>query len=83
MRTREELIDMSDRLNDNVREHGWDASVDAAHRALEWALGAEWPDLPRFMTRPDDERRKEWLARGGDPAEWPDRPATDRSEPGA
>ena len=71
MREPYEIQDMIRRLDDNIREHGWDASVDAAQRALEWAMGATWPRIEGYMERPDDERRREWIARGGDPKDWP------------
>jgi len=71
MRDPYEIQDMTRRLDDNIREHGWDASVDAAQRALEWAMGATWPRIESYMERPDDERRREWIARGGDPKDWP------------
>lgn len=76
MRTPDEIAAMIARLDDNIREHGWDASVDAAMRALEWATGATWPNLDAYMERPDAARRREWLARGGDPAHWPKEPPT-------
>jgi hypothetical protein len=62
---------MSARLDDNIHEHGWDASVDAAYRALEWVLGTSWADPAAYMARPDAGRRAEWIARGGDPDHWP------------
>ena len=71
MRDPYEIQDMTRRLDDNIREHGWDASVDAAQRALEWAMGATRPRIESYMERPDDERRREWIARGGDPKDWP------------
>lgn len=75
MRTPDEIQAMAERLDDNIREHGWDASVDAAQRALEWALGTTGtPVIELWMQRPDAERRREWIARGGDPAHWPDAP---------
>lgn len=74
MKSQDEIAAMIERLDDNIREHGWDASVDAAMRALEWAMGATWPDLDAYMERPDAERRREWIARGGDPQHWPDAP---------
>ena len=43
MRDPYEIQDMTRRLDDNIREHGWDASVDAAQRALEWADEHESP----------------------------------------
>jgi hypothetical protein len=30
--------------------------------------------LRRYAARPDAERRAEWIARGGDPKEWPVEP---------
>lgn len=77
MKTPDEIGAMIERLDDNIREHGWDASVDAAMQALEWAMGATWPDLDRYMARPDAKRRREWIARGGDPQHWPDAPSED------
>lgn len=78
MRSLQEIADMRADLDDNIREHGWDASVDAAVRALDWVLnpgdlGPEL-DLRRYAARPDDQRRREWIARGGDPKDWPTEP---------
>lgn len=81
MKTPDEIRTMIDRLDDNIREHGWDASVDAAMRALEWAMGADWPNLDAYMERPDAARRTEWLARGGVPKHWPDTPDGDVPRP--
>lgn len=77
MRTPDEIIAMIDRLSGDIDQHGWDASVDAAYRALEWVMGATWPDLDHYMKRPDAARRAEWIARGGDPQHWPDAPTQD------
>lgn len=78
MRSLQEISAMRDALEDDIIEHGWDASVDAASRALEWVLDNTPLDgeaiLRRFMERPDAERRREWIARGGDPKGWPDEP---------
>lgn len=65
---------MIDQLENNIHEHGFDAAVDAASWALRWALEEDFGTnaLPRYMTRPDAERRAEWIARGGNPAAWPD-----------
>lgn len=78
MRSLREIADMRADLDDNIREHGWDASVDAAVRALDWILnpGDLGPELQlrRYVARPDAERRAEWIARGGDPKDWPIEP---------
>jgi hypothetical protein len=80
MRTPDEIRAMIDRLDENIREHGIDASVNAAQHALDWALGgAAGPKLfDLWMQRPEDERRREWIARGGDPQHWP---ATNSARP--
>lgn len=78
MATPQEIRAMADRLDDDIREHGWDASIEAALIALRWALAAgppshvEWTEkqLGRLMERPSDERRVDWIARGGDPKNW-------------
>jgi len=75
MRSPDEIAAMIERLSNDIDDHGWDASVDAAYRALEWAMGATWPNLDHYMARPDAERRREWIARGGDPQHWPDTPS--------
>ncbi|MFF7550927.1 hypothetical protein ACFZCU_46095 [Streptomyces canus] len=80
MRSAEEISAMWDQLDNNIREHGWDPTVDGAVWALAWVLdmppGNEGTMLQRAMQRPDAERRVEWIARGGDPKDWPDeRPA--------
>lgn len=75
MRSAQEIGEMRDRLDDNIREHGWDASVDGAAIALRWVLGeADDTMLKRMMERPDAERRRKWIARGGDPKDWPIEP---------
>lgn len=78
MRSLREIADMRADLDDNIREHGWDASIDAAVRALDWVLNPDdlGPEmqLRRYVARPDAERRAEWTARGGDPKDWPVEP---------
>jgi len=78
MRSLQEIADMRADLDDNICEHGWDASIDAAVRTLDWVLnpGDLGPELQlrRHVMRPDAERRAEWIARGGDPKDWPEEP---------
>ena len=75
MRSAQEIGDMWDRLDNDIREHGWDATVDGAVQALAWALGqTDDTMLRRAMERPDAERRTEWIARGGHPKDWPIEP---------
>lgn len=73
MRSADEINALHERLEADIWEHGWDAGVDAASCALEWALGgaviAE-AFFQRLMDRPEDERREEWIRRGGDPRNW-------------
>jgi hypothetical protein len=89
MRSPEEIGAMRDRFEDNIIEHGWDSSIDAASRALEWVLGdTPWDGevlFRRWMGRPDADRRRDWIARGGDPDGWPIEPErpTDTEEPTA
>lgn len=74
-RSADEIQAMIYRLDDNIFDHGWDASVDAAMRALEWASGSRTgANVEAYMRRPDASRRREWIARGGDPEDWPDAP---------
>lgn len=84
MRSGTEIAAMAQRLEDNIREHGWDASVEAAQSALYWVLGEQRYGrvLERFMGRPDTQRRREWIARGGDPQHWPDEPASQEADNG-
>ncbi len=74
MKSAEEVDAMRARLEENIREHGWDPAVDAASRALEWVLGNTPTDGERlfrlWMERPEEKRRRDWIAGGGDPAEW-------------
>lgn len=78
MRSRQEVADMRADLDDNIRDHGWDANLDAVVSALDWVLNPDdlGPErqLRRYVARPDVERRKEWIERGGDPKDWPVRP---------
>lgn len=78
MRSAREIDAMRARLEENVREHGWDPAVDAASRALEWVLNNTPTDGDRlfrlWMERPDAERRADWIAHGGDPKDWPIEP---------
>ena len=67
------IVYMRDELEQNIEDHGWDCAVDAASQALSWVLG-ERPEIGAMLHRPDDARRREWIARGGNPAHWPDRP---------
>ncbi|MFJ7269410.1 hypothetical protein ACIQV3_22660 [Streptomyces sp. NPDC099050] len=81
MRSAQEIADLWERLDDNIRKHGWDSTVDGAARALSWVLQLH-PDsddsmLRRAMERTDVERRRDWIAQGGDPTEWP---GTDKPE---
>lgn len=66
---------MWDQLDNNIGEHGWDPTVDGAVQALAWVLdippGNNGTMLRRAMERADAERRREWIARGGDPKDWP------------
>lgn len=80
MRNADEISAMWDQLDNNIREHGWDPTVDGAVWALAWVLdippGNTGTMLQRAMQRGDSERRREWIARGGDPKDWPEeRPA--------
>jgi len=68
-----EIATMRDKLERNIEDHGWDCAVDAASKALSWVLG-EPANLEKVMARTDSDRRHEWIARGGNPAHWPDRP---------
>jgi len=65
-----QIVYMRDDLEQNIQDHGWDCAVDAASKALSWALG-EFSELGPLMDRPDDVRRREWIARGGNPEHWP------------
>jgi len=71
--TVEEIGIMRDLLEENIAEHGWDSSVDAASRALQWVLsGSPFSKkiLEARMERSASDRRSEWIARGGDPVDW-------------
>jgi hypothetical protein len=64
---------MRDRLESSIEVSGWDAQVDAASQALSWVLDGlgRAAALEQFLRRPEDERRTEWILRGGDPQNWP------------
>lgn len=64
---------MSERLEDDIRVKGWDLSISAAITALDWVLRGEPFNggLEALMERPEGERRAEWIARGGNPDDWP------------
>jgi hypothetical protein len=66
---------MYHRLQDNIHERGWDASVEAAMMALAWALSTspQWADqgMQKILNRPEEERRQDWIAQGGNPDDWP------------
>lgn len=87
MRSAEEISAMWDQLDNNIREHGWDPTVDGAAQALSWVL-QQFPDsdeemLRRAMARPDADRRRDWIAQGGDPKDWPvapERPVSSEEE---
>ena len=74
MKTPEKIQAMRDLLEENI-EVGWDAAVDGAATALEWVLGNTPTDtdakLRRFMERPEADRRRDWIAAGGNPEDWP------------
>jgi hypothetical protein len=79
----QEIAAMRDRLEDNIEQRGFDSAVDAASRALEWALGSAPLDevqLQRYMERPEADRRRDWLAFGGKPEDWPVHPAADATK---
>lgn len=74
MRSRKEIVDLRDKLNDNIIEHGWDALIEGAYVALGWVLGNH-PDredaaIARLLARPENERRRDWIHLGGNPNEW-------------
>ncbi|MGI5286620.1 hypothetical protein ACQEVF_25230 [Nonomuraea polychroma] len=74
MKTPEEITAMIARLEDDIRERGYEASLDGACRALEWVLGNTPLDFEKYISssleKPEADRRREWIARGGDPADW-------------
>jgi hypothetical protein len=75
MRSAEEIRALRNELEDNIFERGWDASVEAASQALAWVLGSDIEgNIRQYTFRPDAERRREWIARGGDPKDWPIEP---------
>lgn len=78
MRSAEEISAMWGQLDNDIREHGWDATVEGAVQALAWVLQHhDGAALRRAMERPDAYRRREWIARGGDPKDWPVQPDTE------
>jgi hypothetical protein len=73
MRSNDEILRMHHLLNNDIFENGWDAAVEGALLALVWALSSSPQDdqiLNRLMERPEDERRRDWIHRGGNPNEW-------------
>ena len=73
MRSAQEIGDMQWRLDTSIREGGWDPALAAAHDALGWALGDEncGRALERYLAIPEPERRRKWIAEGGNPVDWP------------
>lgn len=75
MRAHDEIVAMVARLEGDIWAQGWDPSLDAASKALAWAIGSTPVDLDAlvrlWVDRPEEDRRREWLARGGDPEQWP------------
>lgn len=76
MKTPEEIQAMIDVLEENIDATGWDAAVDGASTALKWVLGNTPADtdamLRRSMDRPGADRRRDWIASGGNPEQWTD-----------
>lgn len=88
MRAQAEIVAMIARLEGDIWAQGWDPSLDAASKALAWALGDTPTDLEalvrNWVDRPEADRRREWIARGGDPDLWPtDANVVALSAPGA
>jgi hypothetical protein len=76
VKTPVEIQAMIDVLEENIDAIGWDAAVDGASTALRWVLGNTPADtdamLRRSMDRPEADRRRDWIARGGNPEQWTD-----------
>lgn len=72
MRSARDISSMIGVLEDSIATHGWDASIDAAARALSWAMGndAYEATVLRYTDRPEAERRADWIVRGGKPEDW-------------
>lgn len=75
MRNPSEISVMVARLEGDIWAQGWDPALDAASKALQWAMADTVIDFGAFVLglidRPEDDRRREWIARGGDPDLWP------------
>lgn len=71
----EEIDELIERLDDNIRELGWDAFIEGAHTALRWARGYAGTGqmISRAMAKPAAERRQAWIADGGNAADWPEK----------
>lgn len=71
MRARDEITSLAQALEANICDKGWDPSVDGAATALAWVLGDDIGGTFRiFMDRPEGDRRREWIERGGNPDDW-------------
>lgn len=70
-------------LASNIDDFGWDAFVEGADVALRWVLGDENAEatLRRHMQRPSADRRRDWIAAGGDPTAWPEHGTPSRQSP--
>lgn len=73
MRSAQEIGEMQWRLDTSIREGGWDPALAAAHDALGWVLGDEscGRTLEGYLAIPEAERRQAWIAKGGNPMDWP------------
>lgn len=74
MRSLHDITGMQRILNDDIFENGWDAGVEGALLALTWVLNTNPRQddliLAHLLERPEDERRRDWIHRGGDPNDW-------------
>lgn len=73
MRSPDDIRQMVGRLEDSIRSVGWSAELEGAVLALAWALGVPHAEqqLRRFLDASEGERRRDWIARGGNPDLWP------------
>lgn len=74
MKAEDTIRAMRDRLHDSIFNDGWEAQVEGALTALAWVLSDDFSrhhdELMRYMNRPEEERKRIWVAFGGDPDEW-------------
>lgn len=59
---------------ESICEQGWDPTLDGIAKALRWVLEpgnlSAAAELHRVIATPVADRRRRWIAEGGNPEEW-------------